>query len=203
MRKLVFHFIAIMALILPYHSFAQSWQSSWYHGNGQEYNNLPKSFSYQEVRNRNLGNGVVFNGQALMGDGQLVEYTGTMRYPDKTFLVGTFNKDFSVRNGVRYDLYEQGSCYYVSFQNGRMSSKVAAPPTYVPSVPVNTGGSSSKSSDYNNPVQNHTAKCSGCNGSGNCSLCGGRGLNSNDHQCSRCHGTGRCQSCAGTGRIRL
>lgn len=56
---------------------------------------------------------------------------------------------------------------------------------------------------YTNPVDNHRAKCTGCDGTGSCRFCQGRGRNDRGYQCGTCHGTGRCQSCAGVGSVMI
>lgn len=45
-------------------------------------------------------------------------------------------------------------------------------------------------------------ECTRCDGSGYCSVCGGKGVNDSGNDCSICSGSGLCYYCNGTGQVR-
>nr|WP_302437361.1 hypothetical protein [Bacteroides intestinalis] len=79
----------------------------------------------------------------------------------------------------------------------RTSSRTAVPPNSYP-----------KNDSYPETTSNGR-KCSGCNGTGICTMCQGRGgywvdgINERVwHKCSQCYGDGKCRVCYGNGTIK-
>lgn len=162
---------------------------------------------WQEI---NFDDGGRYVGAIYYSDGQFSYYSGTLYRPDGDSLYGNFGPNFQLRTDISYEMHKASDNTYwrVQFNNyGQEIRRTQYYPNTTPPVggtytPTNSYGGSN-GSNYTNPVDNHRARCSGCNGTGSCSLCAGRGLNARGYQCSRCHGTGRCQSCAGLGTVMI
>lgn len=67
-----------------------------------------------------------------------------------------------------------------------------------------------KERDHNKKRKVQDSKCVDCHGSGNCSICGGKGwkkyeghygVSGEINECFYCHGTGRCRTCHGDGKF--
>lgn len=149
-----------------------------------------------------------------------ISHAGTLTYPDGTKVIsiqgtGFFDQNFAA-NGS-FGVEKEGMLYFFYFKQGHMQQQftpernhyytdhciafyqnapAAAPYSGVaPSSGYSSGDNSSNSSGY----VSKRATCAGCNGTGKCSLCSGRGYNDRGYKCSRCHGLGTCRSCAGVG----
>lgn len=146
-------------------------------------------------------------GAIYYSDGQFSYYRGTLYRPDGDSLYGNFGPNFQLRTDISYELHKASDNTYwrVEFNNYGQEIRRTQyyPNTTLPVGGIYTPTNSYGGSNYTNPVDNHRARCSGCNGTGSCSHCAGRGLNARGYQCSCCHGTGRCQSCTGLGTVMI
>lgn len=90
---------------------------------------------------------------------------------------------------------------------------------YSRGTPIITGANNNSNIHYDEmqslPNKHGNTMCKGCNGSGNCNVCGGTGKTTSSEydevlkrsvtvakDCYICNGTGHCKVCYGTGRIR-
>ncbi len=162
-------------------------------------------------------------------------FYGTMVYHDGSKLIsnqtmGSFDSNFNPWGSFIHEI--NGSFTLVHFHNGQVTSRSeisknsfsinnhraylrtngGSSSTYVNPQPVNVNsynnaGSYSNSSSSSSNYDSHYATCRGCNGTGKCHLCGGKGwkqgsgLHSSTYECSFCKGSGVCKSCHGRGKI--
>lgn len=152
----------------------------------------------------NLNNGCRFRGTCWYHNGQVNRYQGDMYFPDGRVLNGSFTPNFGYKSDSTYQLKNpDNTMYIVTYDNNgnELTRRVYNQPMtidpgrVVPGVNPNSG--------YDNPVSDHWVRCTGCNGTGTCRSCQGRGLNNRGYHCGSCHGTGRCQNCAGVGKVMI
>lgn len=166
--------------------------------NQTSYVNVIPQTTFHNVGTIDVGNGAIFTGNAVYTDGVHTGYQGNYTFPDRSFLVGRFTTNFQPEGILT--LVADNKQWRVEYRNGQLISRTEIQvqstnmPGYLGPTPV--GG-------YTNPVDNHTATCRGCNSTGLCGHCGGRGSIPSGSQCSLCHGTGRCITCGGSGSVRL
>lgn len=159
--------------------------------------------------NYKWANGNSFVGQIYYTDNVFTCYRGVLYYADNSSINGRFNANMQPEGDCQLYKSQNNTWWAVKYSNGRMisSTQIPAPAGSTPQVSTNGGNytpSSGGTSNYTNPVQNHTATCRGCNGTGSCQHCNGTGLSSTGKsKCSLCGGRGRCVSCGGTGKVRL
>lgn len=131
-------------------------------------------------------------------------YQGDMYFPDGRILSGSFTPNFGYKSDSTYQLKNpDNTMYIVTYDNNgnELTRRVYNQPMTID--PGRTVPGFNPNGGYTNPVDNHRAKCTGCNGTGTCRFCQGRGFNDRGYQCGSCHGTGRCPSCAGVGTVMI
>lgn len=158
-----------------------------------------KSYSYK------WPNGNSFVGLIFYRDNVFSHYKGVLYYADHSSISGQFNANLQPHGVCRLYKSQDNTWWSVNYSNGRAISSTQIP---APADAIVVGGnytpSSGGTSNYTNPVQNHTATCRGCNGTGSCQHCHGTGMSSTGKsKCSLCGGRGRCISCGGTGKVRM
>lgn len=166
----------------------------------------PMNYTHQP-HNINYANGDRFEGTAHYTNGNWTSTQGDYIYADgsRIWNIHLDNNNMLHGNGEYSD--GSGKNYTVKYEHGRLISKVEKAPAPVPVTPGyigSTGNSGSGGSNWVNPVDEHTATCSRCNGTGMCGHCNGSGLSASKRSnCSICNGRRSCQSCGGRGFIRL
>ncbi|MCM1067229.1 MAG: hypothetical protein NC418_06630 [Muribaculaceae bacterium] len=193
MKKITI-FLALVVMLLASATDAQA----QYLLNQTHYNNVVPTITQRHVGRINLPNGAYFEGSETLTNGQRTGFYGMIYYAEGGFYQGPIDLYMRPHGGGQL-VAPNGEVYSVRFENGQLVSQTKHQPTNsVPGyIPVPSGGG------YSNPVDNHTATCRGCNGSGDCQHCGGKGYISNGSTCSLCHGGRRCVSCHGTGSVRI
>lgn len=149
-----------------------------------------------------LGGGCRFVGSEQITGNQRTAYYGIFYSNEGWWIQGWFNTSFQP-NGYGTLVTSDGTAYNVQYNQGSLISKTQqqpTTPTYGVGGNYNSGYSSGSSGSSSSSSQ---ATCRGCNGSGNCQHCHGKGYISSGSSCSLCHGNGRCVSCGGRGWIRL
>lgn len=152
----------------------------------------------------NLNNGCRFRGTCWYHNGQVNRYQGDMYFPDGRILSGSFTPNFGYQTSTAYTLKNPDSSMfkvrYDAYGNETWRQPYNPPMTIDPGAAVpgfNPNGG------YTNPVDDHWVKCSGCDGTGTCRHCHGRGYNERGYRCGSCHGSGHCPSCAGVGTVMI
>lgn len=184
-----------------------------------------------------LSDGSVFKGRRTDAAGN-VSYSGYIQHPNGDITASNgFDKALNIRDNCLYFVKKanENIVYKYQAQNGQLvlltkvdvtnatynfnngylnittqvvsGSSVSSGSVYVGSGTVSSGNSSSSSTSVINNTYTRV-NCSGCGGSGRCSLCSGSGyLNNNSIgggkiACSRCHSSGTCNTCHGRGWVR-
>lgn len=88
-----------------------------------------------------------------------------------------------------YGVCEGKNCSYCGGSNGSNRNTRKS---------TNSNSNTSSSDDYD-----YWIECSGCKGSGVCSMCDGTGRKSTGRMCTHCDGTGECPRCEGKGERKL
>lgn len=177
---------------------------------------------------QHFNNGTVFKGTKetnyCNGNPVSTYLYGTFYYSNGDKLVSPggvngFDANFNLlRDGRYYYIRKNGELIMQEYRGGQKTAEYKMDANYYikdhciyfsenTTVVENVGGGYTGGSGYNSGNSSTTstkrdvrATCGGCQGSGKCSHCHGKGINKNGYKCVMCHGRGYCSTCGGVGK---
>ena len=178
---------------------------------------------------QHFNNGTVFKGtkETIYSNGSPVStfLYGTFYYSNGDRLVcpggvNGFDANFNLLSDGRYYYIRQnGELIMQEYRGGQKTAECKTDANYYikdhciyfsenTTVVENFGGGYTGGSGYNSGNSSTTptkssygyATCGGCQGTGKCGHCHGKGYDKNGYKCVMCHGRGYCFTCGGVGK---